>query len=122
MSEHGFDPRALNSAIPRKHWHFHKRLFEHYRIVLHTGDFSSMLRDIAQGRAQLIESQGRGREVFHVYVPSAHERVFVVMASKRRMITVLPPSNALKKLRMLRRLEGGQARVRIVRKNDDEPT
>lgn len=48
------DHRWNGKSIPKHHWHFHRQLMARYDIVLASGEFSQMLRDIRSGRAKLI--------------------------------------------------------------------
>ena len=120
MSGDDFDPRWLDAAIPAKHWHFHRRLYAHYRIVLAPGDFGSMLRDIKRGRAQWLRDMGGGKELFAIRIRSDFERIYLIVKQRHYVITVLPPTSDLRKLRLLRDLEGGGAKVRVVPKRTED--
>lgn len=115
MTDGSIDGRWLRAAIPQHQWHFFRRVFEHYRIVLAPGDFSTMLKDIKQGRALWLMDQGNGTAIYSVVIQSVFERIYVVVAGKRHVVTALPPSREMKKLRLLRELERGRARVRVVK-------
>lgn len=52
------DPRWLHAFISIEHWHFHARLYQHYKIVLAPGEFSALRRALKEGRLQLIERRG----------------------------------------------------------------
>ncbi|MBO6716559.1 MAG: hypothetical protein JJ913_01245 [Rhizobiaceae bacterium] len=117
MSDDDFDPRWLGAAIPAKHWHFHRRLYAHYRIILAPGDFGSLLRDVQRGRARWLQDLGDGKELFAVRIRTGFERIYVVVKQRRYVVTVLPPT---RKLRLLRDLEEGRAKIRIVRKESEK--
>jgi hypothetical protein len=91
-----FDPRWLYASIPAEHWHFHRQLLRRYRIVLVPGDFSAMIIAIRDGRARFTEQRAKGQAVYSVRVPSTGDRVYVLAAGARRVITVLPPTKGLK--------------------------
>jgi hypothetical protein len=97
---HGhFDARWLDASIPAEHWHFHRQLLRRYKIVLAPGDFSAMIIAIQKGRARLIEQRAKGRAVYSVRIPSTGDRVYVLAAGARRVITVLPLTKRLKRKR-----------------------
>lgn len=85
-------------SIPKYHWHFHRQLWERYGIVLAPGEFSQMLRDIKTGRAVVIERLSDNRTIYMVRNKRLWERYFVVVRNAY-IITALPPSKRLKKLR-----------------------
>ncbi|MGN6585025.1 MAG: hypothetical protein ACTHJV_15105 [Rhizobiaceae bacterium] len=97
-NETGFDPRWNGQSIPKYHWHFHRQLWERYGIVLAPGEFSQMLRDIKTGRATVIERLSDNRVIYMVRNKRLLERYFVVVRDGY-IITALPPSKRLKKLR-----------------------
>lgn len=94
-----FDPRWLGLSIPAAQWHFHRQLLRRYKIVLAPGDFSAMLAAIQKGRALLIEQQANGRAVFHVRVPSAGERIYLLVSRNGQVITALMPSKRFSDMR-----------------------
>ncbi len=102
MSDVDFDARWMNAAIPARHWHFHRRLYAHYGIVLAPGDFGAMLRNLRQGRAQWLKDLGGGRALFAIRMRSCRERVYVVAKHRRHVVTVLPPTLDMRRLRLLR--------------------
>lgn len=98
MGDDGFDARWFGKAIPERHWHFHRRLLERYGIVLAPGEFSQMLKDIATGRAPLIERRSAKSAVYLVRNRRLFERYFILMTNGE-IRTALPPSRALRRAR-----------------------
>ncbi|MGQ3281550.1 hypothetical protein [Bosea sp. (in: a-proteobacteria)] len=94
----GFDARWLGKSIPQRHWHFHRRLLERYNIVLAPGEFSDMLKDIASGRAPLIQRRSAKNAIYLVRNRRLFERYFVLV-SDGEVRTALPPSRTLKRLK-----------------------
>ncbi|WP_043367216.1 hypothetical protein [Belnapia sp. F-4-1] len=96
----GEDLGAWDGAcIPIKHWHFHRRIFERYRMVLPPGAFSKMLRRLQAGPSKDALRIGRniltGREVWGVYVPDglAERLLYIVWLPRQNaIITALPQS------------------------------
>lgn len=66
--------------------------------MLAPGEFSQMLRDIKTGRATVIERLSDNRVIYMVRNKRLLERYFVVVRDGY-IITALPPSKRLKKLR-----------------------
>lgn len=97
-NDFAFDPRWDGRSIPQKHWHFHRQLLARYGIVLAPGEFSQMLRDIKQGRAQLIEMRTRKMGVYSVRLQTQFERIFVLSDGKN-VFTAWPPSKRLNEIR-----------------------
>jgi hypothetical protein len=93
-----FDERWNGASIPRNHWHFHRRLFERYAIVLAPGEYSGLLKDIKGGYVQLVKKRASRPSIYCVWIRSADQRVFLI-ASRHRLFTVLPQST-----RIVRRL------------------
>lgn len=93
-----FDARWLGKSIPERHWHFHRRLLERYSIVLAPGEFSEMLKDIASGKAPLVQHRTAKSAVYMVRNRRLFERYFVLVTNDE-VRTALPPSKALKRLR-----------------------
>jgi hypothetical protein len=58
-----------------------------------------MLADIRKGRALLIKQQGNSRAVYHVRVPSAGERIYLLVSRHGQVITALMPSKRLNDMR-----------------------
>lgn len=100
IDEDGFDSRWLGKSIPLRHWHFHRRLFDHYGIVLAPGEFSQMLKDISSGRAVLLQRKSARKAIYMVRNSRLWERYFVVVKDNQ-VVTALPPSRTLKRLRRL---------------------
>jgi hypothetical protein len=98
IGDDGFDARWLGKSIPERHWHFHRRLLERYGIVLAPGEFSQMLKDIATGRAPLIQRRSSKSAVYLVRNRRLWERFFVLVTNGE-IRTALPPSKMLKRLR-----------------------
>lgn len=94
----GFDARWLGKSIPERHWHFHRRLLERYEIVLAPGEFSEMLKDIASGRAPLVQRRSAKSAVYLVRNRRLWERVFVLVTNGE-IRTALPPSKSLRRAR-----------------------
>lgn len=78
-----------------------------------------MLKDIKRGRALWLMDQGNGLSIYSVVIQSVFERIYVVVSNKRQVVTVLPPSRDMKRLRLLRELEQGRAKVRIVKRSEE---
>jgi hypothetical protein len=93
-----FDSRWNRAFIPKHHWHFHRRLYQHYRLVLGPGDFSRIQKDIRSGHALLVESSSPKRFIYFVNVRNLHERIYVLSDGKR-LITAWPPEARLAEIR-----------------------
>lgn len=93
-----FDARWLGKSIPQRHWHFHRRLLERYNIVLAPGEFSEMLKDIASGRAPLIQRRSAKSAIYLVRNRRLFERYFVLV-TYGHVRTALPPSRSLREAR-----------------------
>ena len=98
IGDDGFDMRWLGKSIPQRHWHFHRRLLERYNIVLAPGEFSIMLKDIASGKAPLVQRRSVKSAVYLVRNRRLWERVFILVTDGE-IRTALPPSKALKRAR-----------------------
>jgi hypothetical protein len=98
IDDEGFDSRWLGKAIPARHWHFHRRLFGRYGIILAPGEFSQMLKDIASGKALLVQRRSAGSAIYMIRNARLWERYFVLVRNGQ-IKTALPPSRALKRLR-----------------------
>jgi hypothetical protein len=88
------------ASIPAEHWHFHRRVFERYRMVLPPGAFSKMLRRLLAGPSKDAQRIGwnllTGRETWGVYVSDGRvpRLLYVVWHPRRRaVITALPQSS-----------------------------
>ncbi|MCV0394361.1 MAG: hypothetical protein K5872_13395 [Rhizobiaceae bacterium] len=100
-----FDERWHGASIRRDSWHLHRALFHRYKIVLGPGEFSGILREIQSGRALLLEERSNGYALFWVRIPGQFERAFIVARGRRRLITALPPTRRLKRLRLQKEQE-----------------
>lgn len=99
MTDHdGFDARWVGRSIPERHWHFHRRLLERYGIVLAPGEFSQMLKDIASGKAPLVQRRSSKSAIYQVRNQRLWERFFVLVTNGE-IRTALPASRALKRAR-----------------------
>ncbi len=96
--DNGFDTRWLGKSIPERHWHFHRRLLERYGIVLAPGEFSQTLKDIATGRAPLVQRRSSKSAIYLVRNRRLWERFFVLVTDGE-IRTALPPSKALRRAR-----------------------
>src|ERR1700744_2656643 len=94
----GLDPRWEGAAIGKEHWHFHRRLWDRYSIILAPGEFTLIVSAIRTGEALLVERRGRKTAVYSIRVPSCGERGHVVAAG-HALVPVLPPRRRLKDLR-----------------------
>ena len=101
VDEDGFDQRWHGAFIPSQHWHFHRRLLSRYGIVLRPGDFSAMVRALANGTAVPVERRSGKGAIYSVRVRSARTRIYVV-AIGTHLITAWPPSAHLNGLRRQR--------------------
>ncbi|QDZ02791.1 hypothetical protein FQ775_21795 [Nitratireductor mangrovi] len=93
-----FDSRWNRAFIPKHHWHFHRRLYQHYGLVLGPGDFSRIQKDIRSGHALLVESRSPNRFVSVANVRSLHERIYALSDGKR-LITERTPEARLGEIR-----------------------
>ncbi|WP_379548334.1 hypothetical protein ACFCW2_03980 [Qipengyuania sp. DSG2-2] len=89
MANDDFDDRWLNAVIGREHWHFHKRLFERYGIVLAPGEFSRIHKLIVSRRAYLVDKSREG-SIYVFKLNRTHDEFFV-MAVGDRVISAWPP-------------------------------
>lgn len=92
------DIRWAGRSIPRKHWHFHRQLHARYGIIMAPGEFSEMLRDIKNGRAQLVEQISPTKAIYSVVLRRTWDRFFVLV-EKGHVVTAMPPTKRLKKKR-----------------------
>ncbi|HEY1925843.1 MAG TPA: hypothetical protein VGG92_00100 [Caulobacteraceae bacterium] len=112
----GLDPRWEGASIGKEHWHFHRRLWDRYSIILAPGEFTMILTAIRTGEALLVERRGRGTAVYSFRVPSCGERVYVVAAG-HALVTVLPPRPRLNELRRRARRVPASERSRLTDRN-----
>ncbi|MGO4716923.1 hypothetical protein [Bradyrhizobium sp. 2TAF24] len=85
-----FDERWNGASIPIEHWHFHRRLFSRYGIVLEPGEFSGIIKDIKKKRADLVQRKRLGAAVYLVHLRSSDALVYV-LALGSRLLTAYPP-------------------------------
>ena len=45
-------------ALPRRDWHFHRRLYKRYHIFLYPGEYAQLKRKIIDGNAQFMGTGG----------------------------------------------------------------
>jgi hypothetical protein len=93
-----YDPRWNGMSIPKRHWHFHRQLLSRYGIVLAPGEFSRMLKEIRAGRMLPVERISATKAVYSIRISRLGER-FYVLVDDGQIITALPPSKRLNKLR-----------------------
>jgi hypothetical protein len=113
LDDDQFDPRWMHAAIPQHQWHFFRRVYQHYRLVLGPGDFSTMLRDIETGRSLKLQNLKGGKAIYFVVAKSVFERIYIVVSNQRHVITALPPTRKLKLMRLMREVEQGRVQFRI---------
>ena len=92
------DLRWVGAVIPKKHWHFHRQLFDRYNIVLAPREFSMIVEAIESGRALLVEKRGKKQAIYSVRVPSTGDRVYI-LAAGLNLVTAWPPQRRLNDLR-----------------------
>ncbi len=86
-----FDPRWDGAFIPDDHWHFLRRLYERYAVVLAPGEFSAVIAAIKAGDS--VYYRKADTTVHRIDLPVSVCRIFV--ATKRgRIMTVLAPGHA----------------------------
>ncbi|HYE44903.1 MAG TPA: hypothetical protein VEA44_03920 [Caulobacter sp.] len=91
-------PSWEGAFIPTEHWHFHSQLFKRYGLILAPGEFSWMLRQIANGKAILVQKKAKGGSIYCVKVPSTWDKIYVA-AEGHRIITAMTPSRRLNQMR-----------------------
>lgn len=99
----GLDPRWIGTVIRKDHWHFHRRLWDRYSIILGPGEFSTIITAIRTGRAVLVERRGK-RAISSIRLASRNERIYV-LAVGRTLVTALRPRPRLNELRRAGRRE-----------------
>jgi hypothetical protein len=77
MIDDEFDQRWIGAFIGVAEWHFHRRLWQRYSIVLGVGEFKKIIRDIESGRSPRLESR-EGGGVYSVRIRSAKQRVLIL--------------------------------------------
>ena len=101
--EGDIDRRWIGAVIHIYHWHFHRRLFERYHVILPPGEFTYIVNTIASGEAMLIEPRANGAGIYSIRLPISQKRVYV-LAKRRRLITVWPRQKRLENI--FRQLKG----------------
>jgi hypothetical protein len=74
----GFDPRWFGARISRREWHFHRQLFQRYRIVLALGQFSQIVADIQDGRARLVNARGKRGDIYVMRISKTGGKVYIL--------------------------------------------
>lgn len=95
MAMTAFDPRWDGSSIPKEHWHFHKRLYERYGIVMAPGDFGAMVRAIKDGKALMVHRKNKRHRIYWHKVQSVHERIYVLVGQGGAILSAWPPTKQL---------------------------
>ena len=85
----GIDAKWVGVAIPCASWHFHRRLFERYGIVLAPGDYSDMVKQIKKGKAQLLRRGYEDEALYCVEVKSLGQLIYVI-GRKDALISAYP--------------------------------
>ncbi len=80
----------MGAVIDARQWHFHRRLFQRYGIVLGPADYSRIAKTIARRRVPFIDRRPDGSAVYLVQVPSSGALVFVAAKPNGVLITALP--------------------------------
>jgi|SRR6516165_3373439 hypothetical protein len=92
------DPRWYGALINRDEWHFHRRLWKRYKIILAPGEFSWIKSQIKSGEAQVLIQKSPLEAIYAFKIASANRPVFVA-AIGAHLKTALPPTKRLWKLR-----------------------
>lgn len=82
------------ARIPFEDWHFHRRLYERYGIVLRPGEYGHLLKKV-RNKAGIYYHSKDGVRVHRIYLHGAMEDVFVV-ANDSTLITAIDPMQAVK--------------------------
>jgi hypothetical protein len=88
MNRADFDPRWEGAVVRINSWHFHRRLFERYGIVLGPGEYTMIKSAIVSGKAPMVQRRPTG-SLYWVKVESAAKGIYVLARSKR-LVTVWP--------------------------------
>lgn len=89
-----FCSRWDGAFISDREWHFHRRLYERYGVVLAPGEFTMIVRRIRSRKTPVIRRKD-GKLLIHVIrIPSADIVVFVV-SDGRMPKTAWPPEECL---------------------------
>lgn len=93
----GISPYPEGWMIQRKHWHFHRRLFERYGLVLGYRGFSRIVAQISSGKALLIWTAQEPRgDLWSVRIKGVP---VYVLAEDECIITAYPPTGKLQRTR-----------------------
>lgn len=84
------DHRWHGAVIDGRDFHFHRRLYERYGVVLAPGDYSAMYKAVTRKRSRPLMKGNDGGAIYAVRVPSSNELVLVA-ATKTRFRTAYPP-------------------------------
>lgn len=98
------DIKWRGAVINRDSWHFHRRLWSRYAIVLAPGDFSAMKAAIVHQKSKRVQRR-RGGWVLSMVIPSLDYAIFVY-ADGLRLNSALPASKKIKRPRGMRKTEG----------------
>lgn len=90
-----YDPLWEGACIPIEHWHFHRRLWERYWIVLGPGEFGDIKRAVEKGRAFQIESHTEGKATYLFRLGQHGQDLVFALFRGSRPVTALPPTKAL---------------------------
>jgi hypothetical protein len=85
-----FDSRWLGAVIRHDTWHFHRRLYERYGVVLAPGEFSGIKKVIETGKAILVKRRGAKFAVYRVELRDRRKPIYVVASSTGLPVTVFP--------------------------------
>lgn len=84
-----YDERWNGAKIHKKQWHFHRRLFERYKIVMDVGEYSNMMKLIQDQKAIKIGRTKNGI-IYGFRIKSTHKR-FAILVNKHNLpITAWP--------------------------------
>jgi hypothetical protein len=105
----GFDLRWDGAFIASVHWHFHRRLYERYRIVLAPGEFSQIAR-ILEKNTGLFVSRRETAGIYVFKLERLNRRIFV-LSENGSIISAWPPTKDLRRKwrNMKRAAERGRA-------------
>lgn len=90
-----FDPRWYEAVIGENTWHFHRRLYERYGVVLGPRGYTRIIKDISRKRALKIKQKSGGAWVYMIWIPPLIDPVFIVFRKGSPLLTAMPPSEKL---------------------------
>lgn len=108
-----FDPRWEGKSIPHKHWHFHRRLYERYGIIMAPGEFGDMVKAIKSGKALMVNRRGKHQRIYWHKVQSVHERIYVLVGKDSAILSAWPPTNQLADYRRQAQERRDAARTKV---------